>query len=62
LTRSTTTAPRVSARELVAIAVGGGAGGALRYAIVRAEPVHEGVFPFTTFTINAAGALVLAAV
>jgi fluoride exporter len=40
--------------------VGGGAGAAARYAIVRAEPVHAGAFPFTTFAINVAGALALA--
>jgi CrcB protein len=50
----------VRARELAVIAVGGGAGAAARYAIVRAEPVHAGAFPFTTFAINVAGALALA--
>ncbi len=52
--------PRVRARELAVIAVGGGGGAAARYAIARAEPVRTGAFPFTTFAINITGALVLA--
>ena len=51
---------RVSAREMVVIAVGGGVGAAARYAILRAEPVRAGAFLFTTFAINVGGALVLA--
>jgi CrcB protein len=52
--------PRVRARELGVIAVGGGCGAAARYAILRAEPVRTGAFPYTTFAINVVGALVLA--
>jgi fluoride exporter len=50
----------VRARDLAVIAVGGGGGSAARYAILRAEPVHAGAFPFTTFAINVGGALLLA--
>jgi CrcB protein len=57
---ATPTRPRVPARELGVIAIGGGGGAAARYAITRAEPVGAGAFPFTTFAINVAGALVLA--
>jgi fluoride exporter len=52
--------PRVEARDLAVIAIGGGGGAAARYAILRAEPVHAGAFPLTTLAINVAGALVLA--
>jgi CrcB protein len=60
LTRPAPARPLVSARELVVIAVGGAVGAAARYTIVRTEPVRTGAFPFTTFAINVAGALVLA--
>ena len=56
---------QVRARDLAVIAVGGGGGAAARYAILRAEPVRAGAFPFTTFAINVGGAtlgLVLAAI
>ncbi len=52
---------RVSARDLLVIAVGGAGGAAARYAISRAEPVRSGTFPASTFAINIAGAFVLAA-
>jgi fluoride exporter len=58
--RSAPIQPRVRARELGVIAVGGGCGAATRYAILRAEPVRAGAFPSATFAINVAGALVLA--
>jgi CrcB protein len=58
--RSAPTRLGVPARDLVVIAAGGGAGAAVRYAISHAEPVRAGTFPFTTFAINVAGALVLA--
>jgi CrcB protein len=60
LTGSAVAVPRVSARDLVVIAIGGAGGATARYAISRAEPVRAGTFPFTTFSINIAGALVLA--
>ena len=52
--------PRISARDLAVISVGGAGGAAARYAILRAEPVRAGTFPFSTFAINVAGAFVLA--
>jgi CrcB protein len=58
--RSAPARPAVRARDLAVIAVGGGAGAAARYAILRAEPVRAGAFPFTTFAINVGGAFVLA--
>jgi Integral membrane protein possibly involved in chromosome condensation len=58
--RSAPTRPRVPARDLAVIAIGGGGGAAVRYAILRAEPVRAGGFPLTTFAINVTGALVLA--
>ena len=51
---------RLRARELGVIAVGGACGAAARYAILRAEPVRAGAFPYATFAINVVGALVLA--
>jgi len=60
LTGAAPTRPRVRARELGVIAVGGGGGAAVRYAISRAEPVRAGTFPLATFAINVGGALVLA--
>jgi CrcB protein len=57
LTRPTPSSVR--ARDLAVIAVGGGGGAVARYAILRAEPVRAGAFPFTTFAINIAGAAVL---
>lgn len=51
-----TPAPRL----LLAVAVGGGAGGLLRYA--AGEAVADGTgFPWTTFTINVVGSTLLAA-
>jgi CrcB protein len=60
LTPSAPAVPRVGARELVVIAFGGGGGAAARYAILHAEPVRAGAFPFTTLAINVGGAFVLA--
>jgi CrcB protein len=60
VTRAARSRPRVGARELAVVAIGGAAGAAARYAIAQAEPVHAGSFPLTTFAINVAGAFVLA--
>jgi fluoride exporter len=60
LTDSAVAVPRVRARDLAVIAIGGAGGATARYAISRAEPVRAGTFPLTTFSINIAGALVLA--
>jgi CrcB protein len=60
VTRAAPVRPRVSARELAVVALGGAAGASARYAISRAEPVRAGSFPVTTFAINVAGAFVLA--
>jgi CrcB protein len=54
------TAPGVRARDLAVIAMGGAGGASVRYAIARAEPVRAGTFPLSTFSINVAGAFVLA--
>jgi len=47
-------------RILAAIAVGGFAGGLVRYAIGRAVPAPHGGFPAATFGINLAGSFILA--
>ncbi|GAA2407299.1 fluoride efflux transporter CrcB [Streptomyces glaucosporus] len=42
------------------VALGGAAGACLRYAVDRAvQARHESVFPWGTFTVNAAGSLLL---
>ena len=60
MTQQAAAQPRVRARDLAVIAIGGGGGATARYAISRAEPVRAGAFPLTTFAINITGALVLA--
>lgn len=47
-------------RILAAIAIGGFAGGLVRYGIGRAAPTPHGGFPATTFGINVAGSFILA--
>ena len=49
-----------SPRLLLAVGVGGAAGGLLRYAAGEAVPDASG-FPWTTFAINVAGSALLAA-
>jgi CrcB protein len=46
-------------RELALVALGGIVGTLARYGIGEAAPVEAGRFPFTTFSINVAGAFVL---
>jgi CrcB protein len=48
------------ARILAAIAIGGFAGGLVRYGIGLAVPTSHGAFPATTFGINVAGSFILA--
>ena len=47
------------ASVLLAVALGGAVGAVLRYALLVAEPDHQG-FPWTTFSINVVGAGLLA--
>lgn len=47
-------------RILAAIAIGGFAGGLVRYVIGRAVPTPHGGFPAATFGINVAGSFILA--
>lgn len=47
-------------RELLAIFVGGAAGAALRVGLASAFPTESGSWPWVTFTINVAGAFLLA--
>ena len=52
---------RLPAPELVAaVAVGGAAGALLRWWLTTAFPDHIDAFPWTTFTVNVTGCLVLA--
>ena len=51
--------PHVDARELAAIFAGGSAGGLLRAALAEALPYGPGQWPWATFTVNIAGALLL---
>jgi CrcB protein len=46
-------------RELAAIFVGGAIGGGVRTGIVQLAPVHAGTWPWTTFTINVVGCVLL---
>ena len=46
---------------VVAVLLGGCAGGAARYATVRAWPTGSSGFPWSTLTVNLAGAAVLGA-
>jgi len=52
--------PRFRAAVLVAIFVGGCAGGLVRYGAGQAWPTGRFGFPWTTFGVNVAGAFVLA--
>jgi CrcB protein len=52
--------PRVRGRVVAAVAVGGVAGGALRYAVGLALPPSPAGFPWAVFAVNTAGAFVLA--
>jgi fluoride exporter len=54
-----TARPRLAAALLV-VAVGGAAGGWLRWALQEAFPSSGGDFPWTTFAINVSGSLLLA--
>ncbi|HWD66212.1 MAG TPA: fluoride efflux transporter CrcB [Solirubrobacteraceae bacterium] len=49
----------VDLRELVAIFLGGAAGGALRVGLASAFPTSDGSWPWVTFTINVAGVFLL---
>jgi fluoride exporter len=52
--------PRIHPRAVVAVAVGGLAGGALRYAVGLWQPASRTGFPWAVFAVNTAGALLLA--
>jgi CrcB protein len=59
----TTSGPRERAARrgavVAAVAVGGALGTLVRYELALAEPVASGRFPWTTFGVNVAGALLL---
>jgi CrcB protein len=50
---------RVDRRELAAIFVGGAIGALARYGMAEALPHHRGSWPWATFAVNIAGALLL---
>jgi fluoride exporter len=50
---------RVDRRELAAIFVGGAIGALARYGMAEAFPHHRGSWPWATFAVNIAGALLL---
>lgn len=52
--------PRIRLRVVVAVAVGGVVGGALRYAVMLWLPAPSGSFPWAIFAVNTAGAFILA--
>jgi fluoride exporter len=52
----------VDPRELAAIFLGGVAGALARAGVVEALPVTPGTWPWATFLVNVAGALILGAV
>jgi CrcB protein len=45
--------------RIVAVALGGALGTAVRYLLGNTFPTHPGVFPWTTFTVNISGAFLL---
>jgi CrcB protein len=49
----------VDRREVLAILIGGGVGGALRAAAVELAPTATGDWPWATFGVNVAGCLLL---
>lgn len=51
--------PNIDRRELLAVFVGGAAGGALRVGLGSAFPSAAGSWPWVTFTINVVGAFLL---
>jgi CrcB protein len=51
--------PKPDPRELVAVFVGGAAGGTLRVGLSQAFPTADGSWPWTIFAINLSGALLL---
>lgn len=51
--------PDLDRRELLAIFVGGAAGGALRVGLASAFPAAPGAWPWVTFVVNVAGAFLL---
>jgi fluoride exporter len=52
--------PRTPRRVLAAVALGGAAGGAVRYGLGLGFPAAPHTFPLTTFVINVTGSFVLA--
>jgi CrcB protein len=52
--------PRIHRRLVAAVAVGGFAGGVLRYAVGLQLPASATGFPWAIFTVNTAGAFLLA--
>src|SRR5919107_4177358 len=51
--------PRPDRQEIAAIALGGAAGGLLRVALARSNAGGPGDWPWVTFAVNLAGALLL---
>jgi fluoride exporter len=51
--------PRIDRFELLAIAVGGAVGALIRIAVDRTLPTAAGNWPWATFAVNMAGALML---
>jgi CrcB protein len=51
--------PHVDRRELAAIFAGGFIGAVARAEVAQALPVHRGQWPWATFLVNIAGALML---
>jgi len=51
--------PRPDRQELAAIAVGGAAGALLRVALARSYTTSSASWPWVTFAVNMAGALIL---
>lgn len=58
-TRVSTLIPNLGV--LLVVAVGGGIGSLVRYAVTRAFPDSPGAFPWGTFTVNVGGCLLLGA-
>lgn len=55
------TRPALTPAVVAAAAVGGAVGALARWAVSEAAPVAPGTFPWSTFAINVAGALLLGA-
>lgn len=58
-THQNASSPAIDPAELLAIACGGALGALMRIGVAQALPASAGTWPWATFTVNIAGALML---